>query len=194
MLVLDGNPPNPPQTIRPAAEPPPHPIRVTTIQTRSPSLERIVILVSSTPIAYVALMPPMTPIPPMETSGSNHDIGLRLQKKLLPFYVRATSVARGYVKMGISNQLWGSQYNPHIYFICCHVVCWILIWSTVNFMPSWMRLTIGRTTHRVWTGCSGSALKVKTRNHVSAYLWPPYVCTKKSSNNCKINMKLLNTI
>ena len=41
---------------------------------------------------------------------------------------------------------------------------------------------------------SGSALKVKARNHVSAYFWPPYVCTKKSSKNCKKNMKLLNTI
>ena len=32
---------------------------------------------------------------------------------------------------------------------------------------------------------SGSALKVKTRNHASAYFGPPYVCTKKSSQNYK---------
>ena len=31
----------------------------------------------------------------------------------------------------------------------------------------------------------GGALNVKTRNHVSAYFWPPYVCTKKSSKICK---------
>ena len=36
-----------------------------------------------------------------------------------------------------------------------------------------------------WLRGSGSALKVKSRNHVTAYFWPPYVCTKKSSKFCK---------
>jgi hypothetical protein len=42
--------------------------------------------------------------------------------------------------------------------------------------------TMWKSRHEI---CPGSALSVKTRNHVSAYFWPPYVCTKKSSKNCK---------
>ena len=32
--------------------------------------------------------------------------------------------------------------------------------------------------HRVGERLPGSALKVKIKSHVSAYFWPPYVCTK----------------
>lgn len=95
----------PPRSAHPPASgqrvPPPHPIRVTPIQSRSPSPERGAILASS-PAAHVppdAPVPPVTPATPMETSRGEKDPAAELRKERHAFYLKAASAARASVQM-----------------------------------------------------------------------------------------------
>lgn len=94
----------PPRPSRHAAgpPPPPHPIRVTPIQSRSPSPERVAILGPPVPIAQAQEAQPMAPeahVPPMENLGDDHDIAARLRVDRQAFYVKAATAARESVTM-----------------------------------------------------------------------------------------------
>ena len=112
----DHRPPNPPRPAHPSAAghraPPPHPIQVTPLQTRSPSPERVAILLPPPPTQQVppspavhvppdAPLPPVTPATHMETPRQEHDLALGLRKERHAFYLKATTAARGTVKMDI---------------------------------------------------------------------------------------------
>ena len=95
-------------TRQPAAEgvhprPPPHPLRVTPIQSRSPSPDRAAILLPPilppSPPPVPPAMPNVTPIPPTPKSTCSHDLALGLRKDRQAFYVKAASGARASVKM-----------------------------------------------------------------------------------------------
>ena len=93
------NPQPAPRARRPDPGPPPHPIRVTPIQSRSPSPDRLPILAPPSPVAYAAPPPPVTPIPPSESSRGDPDVATTLRKERHAFYVRAAATARASVKM-----------------------------------------------------------------------------------------------
>lgn len=131
--AANGRAPTPPRSGHPSASrhrgPPPHPISVTPIQTRSPSPERAATLppvlymppspakhspsavVPPSPPAYAppsppaahvppdALTPPVAPVTRMETPRAEHDLASGLRKERHAFYLNAASVARGTVKM-----------------------------------------------------------------------------------------------
>ena len=87
---------------RPPAGPPPHPIRVEPIQTRSPSPERVAIQAPPTPVPHVPHAPSpstATPVPVKETSRDPPDIATRLRKERQAFYIKAASAARASVTM-----------------------------------------------------------------------------------------------
>ena len=99
--------------------PPPHPIRVTPIQSYDPSLEKVAILPPPTPAPHVPVassMPLVTPVSPMETSTSLHDMALGLQKDRQAFYVKVTSVARASMKMDIPKPALRSPIQPPCLF------------------------------------------------------------------------------
>ena len=83
--------------------PPPHPIRVTPIQSRRPSSNIDVILPPPTPAANVppdASLPPDTPFIHMKTPTTySYDMAMELQNDRQTFYMRAASATRGSVKM-----------------------------------------------------------------------------------------------
>ena len=84
-------------------EPPPHPIRMTLTQSRSPSRERVTIL-APTPAPHAPFAPPIpfvTPVCPMDNSTSSQAVALRFQKDRHVFYVTAISAARASVKIDI---------------------------------------------------------------------------------------------
>jgi hypothetical protein len=69
--------------------------------------------------------------------------------------------------------------------------CYIIEFPLQQVIPRkilWMfaKRSFSYNSHMHYTNkrylVSGSALKAKTRNHMSAYFRPPYVCTKKSFN------------
>ena len=103
---------------RPEPGPPPHPIRVAPIQSRSPSPDRLPILAPSSPAACVAPTPPVTPVTPMESSRGDPDIASGLRKERQAFYVRAATSARNSVKMDIPKpSLRPSIQPPGLYFL-----------------------------------------------------------------------------
>jgi hypothetical protein len=82
--------------------PPPLPIRVTPIQTRSPSPERAAILAPIPPAhvpAAVAPVPPVTPAIPTESPGGSQDMAAELRNERQAFYLKAASAARASVQM-----------------------------------------------------------------------------------------------
>ena len=102
----DQHAPNRPRSSHPPAAghrvPPPHPIRVTPIQSRNPSPERAAILgpPSSAPEVFAdAPVPPVTPTTIMESPRHEQDMAAELRKERHAFYQRAASAARGSVKM-----------------------------------------------------------------------------------------------
>ena len=95
------NPQHAQQKARPEPGPPPHPIRVTPIQSRSASPDRLPILAPPSPVAYGAPPPPVTPVTPVESSRGDSDIAMGLRKERQASYVRAAASARGSVKMDI---------------------------------------------------------------------------------------------
>ena len=86
---------------RPKTAPPPHPIRVTPIQSRSPSPDRMAILAPPSPVPSGAPTPPDTPVPPMESPRDVPDSAMGLRKERQAFYMRVAASARGSVKMDI---------------------------------------------------------------------------------------------
>jgi hypothetical protein len=87
---------------RPSAGPPPHPIRVEPIQTRSPSPERVAILAPPTPVPHVPHAPSPSiaaPVPVKETPRDPPDIATRLRKERQAFYIKAANAARASVTM-----------------------------------------------------------------------------------------------
>lgn len=107
-----------PRMKRPQPGPPPHPIRVAPIQSRSPSPDRLPILAPPSPIPHAAPPPPVTPVPPMESSSGHPDIATTLRKERHAFYVRAASSARGSVKMAIPKpQLKPPIQPPGLYYL-----------------------------------------------------------------------------
>jgi hypothetical protein len=87
-----------------AIQPPPNPIRVTPIQSRSPSPERATILGPPPPAAHVfadAPVPHVTPATPMESPRGEEDMAAEFRKERFASYLRAASVARGSVQMDI---------------------------------------------------------------------------------------------
>jgi hypothetical protein len=95
------NPHSSQRSSRPEPGPPPHPIRVTPIQSRSPSPDRLPILAPPSPPASVAPTPPVTPVTPMESSRGDSDVASGLRKERQAFYVRVATSARNSVKMDI---------------------------------------------------------------------------------------------
>jgi hypothetical protein len=108
--------PKPPRTPRPSPGPPPQPLRVTPIQTRNPSPERVAIQAPPTPVPHVppaAPMPSFTPVTRNEThvprneipvprnknSSSELDVAGRLRKDRQAFYLKAANAARANIKM-----------------------------------------------------------------------------------------------
>ena len=95
---------NSPRPSAPRNNVPPHPVRVTPIQARSPSPERAVILAPPTPVPHApqaAPTPCEPPAPPREKSANDHDIAGKLKKERQAFYIKAASGARLGVKMDI---------------------------------------------------------------------------------------------
>ena len=84
---------------RPQPGPPPHPIRVTPIQSRSPAPERMAIWAPTSPVACPAPSPPVTPVPPTQSPRADPDIATWLRKERQAFYVGAATSARASVKM-----------------------------------------------------------------------------------------------
>ena len=80
--------------------PPPHPIRVAPIQSRSPSPERAVILHPPTQFPMPHVPPTPSPMPPsMNDSPSSQDRATCLRKDRQAFYVKVASGAQASVKM-----------------------------------------------------------------------------------------------
>lgn len=95
---------NPARSSRPSPGPPPQPLRLKPIQTRSPSPERGAILAPPTPVPHVpppTPMPAAMPIPRNDTSSGENDVAARLRHDRQAFYLKAASVARASVKMDI---------------------------------------------------------------------------------------------
>ena len=86
-----------PQQSRKETNVPPQPLRVTPIQSRSPSPDRAAILAPDTPVPHApqaSATPCVPPAPPMD-----HDIAGKLRKERQAFYIKAASEARSGVKM-----------------------------------------------------------------------------------------------
>ena len=75
------------------------PLRVTPIQARSPSPERVAILPPPTPAPHAKADSPKAPVSPAHTSADSEDVALRLRKDRQAFYVKAASAARSSVMM-----------------------------------------------------------------------------------------------
>ena len=101
----DRHSPNPPKRSRPAntsadhRRARAHPIRVTPIQTRSPSPEMAVILPPATPAPHKPVHSPGAPATPMPASSGSQDVAMALRKDRQAFYVKTASAARSSVKM-----------------------------------------------------------------------------------------------
>jgi hypothetical protein len=110
----EQRPPNPTRAAHsPAAGhrvPPTHPIQVAPLQSRSPSPERVAILLPppppkqmpSSPGAHMsadAPLPPVTPASHMAAPTQERDEATGLRKERHAFYLKAASAARGAVKM-----------------------------------------------------------------------------------------------
>ena len=108
--------PKPPRMPRPSQRPPSQPLRVTPIQSRSPSPERVAIQAPPTPVPHVPPAAPMpsttpvtrnkthaprneVPVPRNKNSSGEHDVAGRLRKDRQTFYLKAASAARANVKM-----------------------------------------------------------------------------------------------
>ena len=65
--------------------PPPQPLHVTPIQSRSPSPERVAILPPPTPAPHAKVDSPMAPVSPMQTCTGSEDVALRLRKDCQAF-------------------------------------------------------------------------------------------------------------
>ena len=100
------------RTARPQLGPPPHPIRVTPIQSRSPSPDRMAILATPFPVPHAAPMPTDTPVPPMESPRGVPDSAMGLRKERQAFYVRAATSTRGSVKMDIPKPALRAPIQP----------------------------------------------------------------------------------
>lgn len=86
----------------PPPGPPPQPLRVTPIQSRSPSPERGAILCPGTPVAPVPQSAPVsseTPIHANVNSGGEQDVAARLRQDRQAFYLKAAAAARAEVRM-----------------------------------------------------------------------------------------------
>ena len=93
---------NPGRTSNLSSCPPPQPLRVAPIQSRSPSPERVAILGPETPVPNVPGAAPIsseTPIPHNENSAGEVDVAAKLRKDRQAFYLKATNAARMEVKM-----------------------------------------------------------------------------------------------
>jgi hypothetical protein len=110
----DRHSPQPPRSGRQATpdavprRPPPHPIRVTPIQSRSPSPDRGAILAVATPPPMQHATPDPATMqqstsspPPMQSSACSQDLATTLRKDRAAFYVKVASGARAAVKMDI---------------------------------------------------------------------------------------------
>ena len=108
------NPPPPPPTAgaRAAAAPPPHPICVKPIAFRSPSPDRLALLVPRSPGPQAAPAPPVTPVPPMQASRGDSDVASVLRKERQAFYVRAAAAARGSVTMDVPKPAFRPPIQP----------------------------------------------------------------------------------
>ena len=87
---------------RPASAPTPRPLRVTPIQSRSPSPKKAIILgpPNTVPdVADAAPMPEATPVSPNENAKVEQDVAAKLRKDRQAFYAKAASAARADVKM-----------------------------------------------------------------------------------------------
>ena len=87
---------------RPSTAPPPQPIRVAPIQSRSPSPDRAIILGPPTPVPHVpepASMPEPTHVSTDENAGGEEDVAAKLRKDRHAYYGKAASAARASVKM-----------------------------------------------------------------------------------------------
>jgi hypothetical protein len=78
---------------------PSQPMRVTPIQARSPSPERVAILPPPTPAPHAAAGSARPPVSPMQTPTCAEDVAVALWKDRHQFYVKAASAARSGVKM-----------------------------------------------------------------------------------------------
>lgn len=119
------------QSGRPEPQPHSHPIRVTPIQSRSPSPDRLPILAPPSPAATAAPAPPVTPVTPMESSrgdaessrGEAH-VASVLRKERQAFYVRAATSARISVKMEIPKPALRPPIHPP--GLCYLIPCGLL--------------------------------------------------------------------
>ena len=83
-------------------QPPPHPIRVPPLQSRSPSQERPAILAPpSPPPPSPPPMPHVRPMSPMQSSPRSPDLASGLRKDRQTFYVKVASGAQASVRMDI---------------------------------------------------------------------------------------------
>ena len=122
------HPTPPPQPAQAALAPPPHPISVKPIASRSPTPERRIILAPPSPIPQAAPTPPVTPVspmqaargepdiaslvPPMQASRSEPDIATVLKKERQFFYVQAVAAARGSVRMEVPKPMLRPPIQP----------------------------------------------------------------------------------
>lgn len=93
------------RSTRPSTAPPPRPLRVTPIQSRSPSPERAIILGPPTPVPHVAEAAPKphaTPVSSKDNASGEQDVAATLRKERQIFYGKAASAARADVKMETS--------------------------------------------------------------------------------------------
>lgn len=97
--------------------PPPQPLRVTPIQSRSPSSERIAILPPLTLAPHAVVDSPMSHVFPMQTSTGSEDVALRLRKDRQVFYVKVASAARSSVKMDNPKHALRPPIQPQVCFI-----------------------------------------------------------------------------
>jgi hypothetical protein len=141
----EERPPQPPRPQQPGSAgfrvPPPHPIRVTPIQTRNPSPERVAILAppsaqpasneepappptvspsSHSDVQPDAPPPPVTPVPP-ETPREEEDLAESLRTERQAFYLRAASAAQGTMTMDVPKPALRPSIQPPglFYLIPC---------------------------------------------------------------------------
>lgn len=75
------------------------PLRVTPIQSRSPSPDRVAILPPPTPVPHATVDSPRAPVSPVQASKGSEDVASRLRKDRHDFYVKVASATRSSVKM-----------------------------------------------------------------------------------------------
>lgn len=139
----DQRPPKPSRPAKPSASdfrvPPPHPIRVTPIQSRNPSPERVANVPlpvevprkepspprpaspSSQPHVQPDAPPPLvTPVTP-ETPREEHDLAGGIRKERQTFYLKAANAARGTVTMDVPKPPLRPSIQPPslFYLISC---------------------------------------------------------------------------